>query len=296
MSAPVPNPKFGSTGSSDSPRPIWLCADDYGIAPGVNKAIRDLVMRGRLNATSVMVVAPSSGRPEAASLDMLNAGAKRVAIGLHVTLTGAFRPISAGFRPTRSGTFLSLEEMFVRGALGLLNRKIVATEIAAQLDAFVALFGRRPDFIDGHQHVHLFPRVRDALLGVIKQAAPDVWVRQCGRPAVADRDTDRKAQFLDRLSAKFKALAAAHGIRTNPAFSGAYDYTARKLPEFARLFPRFLDEMPADGVIMCHPGVVDAELTRLDPLTDLREHEYAYLAGDDFPEILARRGFKLAAV
>ena len=28
-------------------RPIWLCADDYGISASVNKAIRDLVMRGR---------------------------------------------------------------------------------------------------------------------------------------------------------------------------------------------------------------------------------------------------------
>ena len=31
---------------------------------------------------------------------------------------------------------------------------------------------------------------------------------------------------------------------------------------------------------MCHPGFVDAELERLDPLTTQREREYAYLAGD----------------
>jgi hypothetical protein len=36
---------------------------------------------------------------------MLNAGARRVAIGLHVTLTGKFKPMSPGFRPTRDGTF-----------------------------------------------------------------------------------------------------------------------------------------------------------------------------------------------
>ena len=24
-------------------RRIWLCADDYGISPGVNRAIRDLI-------------------------------------------------------------------------------------------------------------------------------------------------------------------------------------------------------------------------------------------------------------
>ena len=40
-------------------RRIWLCADDYGLAEGVNRAIRDLISRGRLNATSVMVVGAS---------------------------------------------------------------------------------------------------------------------------------------------------------------------------------------------------------------------------------------------
>ena len=38
------------------PRRIWLCADDYGLSPGVNRGIRELIERGRLNATSVMVV------------------------------------------------------------------------------------------------------------------------------------------------------------------------------------------------------------------------------------------------
>ena len=40
-------------------RHIRLCADDYGISSSVNQAIRDLVVRGRLNAVSVMVAAPS---------------------------------------------------------------------------------------------------------------------------------------------------------------------------------------------------------------------------------------------
>jgi hypothetical protein len=45
---------------------------------------------------------------------------------------------------------------------------------------------------------------------------------------------------------------------------------------------------------MCHPGFVDAELERLDPLTTLREKEFAFLAGDGFPALLAARGFALA--
>jgi predicted glycoside hydrolase/deacetylase ChbG (UPF0249 family) len=43
-----------------------------------------------------------------------------------------------------------------------------------------------------------------------------------------------------------------------------------------------------------HPGFVDAELQRLDPLTTLREREYAFLAGDAFLNLLAGHGAALA--
>jgi predicted glycoside hydrolase/deacetylase ChbG (UPF0249 family) len=45
---------------------------------------------------------------------------------------------------------------------------------------------------------------------------------------------------------------------------------------------------------MCHPGRVDAELERLDPLTILREREYDYLLDEAFPRILAEHGVALA--
>ncbi len=276
-------------------RPIWLCADDYGISASVNKAIRELVMRGRINATSVMVAAPSLHRSEAASLNMLNAGARRVAIGLHVTLTGPFAPMSPGFRPLRNGAFLPLEQMLARGTLRLLNRRKLGIEIATQLKAFVTLFGRAPDFIDGHQHVHLFPQVRDALLEVVREAAPRAWVRQCGRAAgLPNRFADRKALVLDWLSRSFRARASKEGIATNPAFAGTYDFAAETVPDFAELFPGFLRKLPAHSVVMCHPGFVDAELTRLDPLTTQREREYAFLAGDAFPLLLRTHGIALA--
>jgi predicted glycoside hydrolase/deacetylase ChbG (UPF0249 family) len=284
------------TGVSAGLRPIWLCADDYGISPSVSRGIRELVVQGRLNATSAMVAAPSLDRSEAGSLNMLNIGTRRVAIGLHVTLTGKFEPMSAGFRPTRHGTFLSLAEMMVRGRLGLLDRRRLGAEIQTQLDAFVALFGQRPDFIDGHQHVHLFPQVREALLDVARASAPLAWVRQCGRaatlPPVPLRDY--KTRILDALSRKFRECAGARGVAINPAFAGAYDFMSVDEDEFARLFPGFLRGLPAQSVVMCHPGFVDAELERLDPLTAQREREYAYFAGDAFPAVLAANDLALA--
>ena len=56
--------------------------------------------------------------------------------------------------------------------------------------------------------------------------------------------------------------------------------------DFGALMRQFLDGLPDGGLIMCHPGFVDDTLRDLDPLTDQREREYAYLAGDDFPALL----------
>jgi chitin disaccharide deacetylase len=272
---------------------IWLCADDYGISPSVNAAIRDLVVRGRLNATSVMVVAPSFHRGEALALHALNANAQRVAIGLHVTLTAPFRPLSEGFRPLRDGAFLPLGTLLPRAGLRSLDPDTLITEIARQVRVFADHFGRPPDFIDGHQHVQLFPQVRDALLSVARREAPAAWVRQCGR-ALPGRHAldDRKGLLLNVLSRGFRRRAAALGVRTNPAFAGTY--TFRDQADFAATFPHFLDGLPDGSVVMCHPGFVDSELQKLDPLTTLREQEYAFFAQDSFPGLLARHGVALA--
>ena len=53
-------PRARPSERSPAARRIWLCADDYGIAPGVNDGDPRLIARGRINATSVMVVAPPS--------------------------------------------------------------------------------------------------------------------------------------------------------------------------------------------------------------------------------------------
>jgi chitin disaccharide deacetylase len=272
---------------------IWLCADDYGIALGVNTAIRDLIMRGRLNATSVMVVAPGFTRAEARSLAILNSGAPRAAIGLHLALTAPFRPLTPGFRPLRANGFPLLRDLFKAGLLRQLKSDALAAEIDAQLTAFAAAFGRPPDFIDGHQHAHLAPQVREEVLAAAKRRAPGAWVRQCGsvQPAVK-RLGDPKGLILDAFSRAMRARAAALGVPTNPAFAGTYSF--RPDADFARKFPRFLDGLPDGGLVMCHPGHVDEQLVSLDPLTDLREREYAYLASEVFPAVLAARGVTLA--
>jgi predicted glycoside hydrolase/deacetylase ChbG (UPF0249 family) len=275
------------------PRRIWLCADDYGLSPGVNRAIRDLIERGRLNATSVMVVGPAIGRDEVIALNEAAAKSPRCAIGLHATLTAPFHPLTMHFQPLYGGLFLSFPKLLRTGLLRRLDPEIIRAELGAQLTAFKEIFGRTPDFVDGHQHVQLFPQVRDAFLSAVKEAAPKAWVRQGGRrQPLAQRLGSPKALFIDMLSAQFRRGAARANIAFNPAFAGAYDFS--KEADFGKLMRQFLDCLPDGSLVMCHPGFVDDILVSLDPLTGQREREYAFLAGDGFPRLLAANNVTLA--
>jgi len=269
-----------------TPRRFWLCADDYGLSPGVNRAIRDLIERGRLNATSVMVVGPAIGRDEVGSLQAAAAKSPRCAIGLHATLTAPFRPLTMHFQPIEGGQFPAFPKLLRAGLLRRLDPEIIRAELLVQLAAFTELFGRPPDFVDGHQHAQLFPQIRDGFLAAVKYAAPGAWVRQGGREQpLAQRLGAPKALVLDILSAQFRKRAARAGIAFNPGFAGAYDFS--QSPDFGALMGRFLDRLPEGGLVMCHPGFVDDILVSLDPLTTQREREYAFLAGEHFPPLLA---------
>jgi chitin disaccharide deacetylase len=269
-------------------RRIWLCADDYGISPAVDRGIRELIARGRLNATSAMTVAPSFNKEEVRAL--LDAG--RAAIGLHLTLTAPFKPLTE-FTTLRGGRFLTLANVLGMAMARRLDRSALEREIAAQLKAFQNAFGRAPDFVDGHQHVHIFPQVRDAIVHAVATHAPNAWVRQCGRIGGQPRKLhDRKGLLLDILSIGFRRRAQQAGLRFNPAFAGTYSFTPGA--DFSALFPTFLQGLPDGGLIMCHPGFVDAELERLDPLTTTREREYAYLNSETFPRSLEEKNAALA--
>lgn len=270
-------------------RRIRLCADDYGLSPGVNAAICDLIAKGRLSATSAMVVAPALDTEASRNL-LASADGRGAQIGLHLTFTAPFSPLTPMFKPLRSKAFLPVATTLGAALANRFEAASLVAETEAQFTAFEQAFGRPPDFVDGHQHVHLFPQFREAVLAVVKARAPRAWIRQCGRAAGAPHP-DAKGLLIGRLSRRFRALAAAAGVATNPAFAGTYRFGPKA--DFAVAFPRFLKGLPDGGLVMCHPGFVDETLRRLDPLTALREREYAYLAGPQFPADLAAAAVRL---
>ena len=252
---------------------IVLAADDYGIAPGVGRAIRELLQRGRLTATSCMVVSPDFAAEAPALGPYLDAAD----IGLHLTLT----------RDRTLGAVML--DAFARR----LDPKETALEVDRQLDLFERAIGRPPAYIDGHQHVHLLPVVRDAV--VAAAARLGAYLRVTDEPLSRIRRTGvatGKAAFLSLLARPLAREAARRGVARNRGFRGVRSFT--EPGPFRDLFRRMVAGAPAGTVVMCHPGHADDALRARDAVVESREAEYRYLGGDDFPGDLAAAGLCLA--
>lgn len=277
------------SGAPTEPLPVKrliVCADDYGLAPGVSRAIRELAALGRITATSVMTPGPRIASDAPALLAAMRPGFR---IGLHITLTGGLRPLTGRSFAAFPGLPALMGRAFAARLLPpLQDRGGLAEEIEAQFTAFRAAFGRPPDFVDGHQHAHLLPGIRPIVVAATRRHAPGAWLRQCSGPQGAGRGL--KARLIAALSAGLADEAAAAGLAVNPAFSGAYDFGRRR---FGQVFPGFLEGQPDGLVVMVHPGHVDADLRAVDGLHAPREEEFAYLRGEAFPAAITAAGFAL---
>jgi chitin disaccharide deacetylase len=273
-----------------SKRSVVLCADDFGLTDGVSRGILELAEKGRVSATGAMTNMPG-WRRNAPGLRALKG---RIATGLHLTLT-AGSPL--GPMPgVTEGAFPPLNEILRRVLARQLPADAIRREIARQLDAFAEVHGAAPDFVDGHQHVHVLPVVRRALLAELKERghAGHLWLRDPSDSlaAIGRRRTGRgKALVVKALAAGFRRNARAAGFDANEGFSGFAPYDLTVPPP--RIFADALAGLGRRPVVMCHPGHADAELRGLDPAVESREAELTYLGSEHFAALLEEQGVRL---
>ncbi|MCW2243500.1 ChbG/HpnK family deacetylase [Azospirillum canadense] len=279
--------------SDQAPHPVLLCADDYGLSPGVNEAIRDLIAAGRLTATSVMTLCPywaEGAAPLKALSDRADMGAD---VGLHFTLTDQ-PPLGPMPKLAPEGTLPPLGRLMRLAYTGGLDAAEIRDELARQITAFTAAWGGPPAYIDGHQHIHQLPTVRNAVADALA-TLPGTYVRLCGEPPA---DILRrgvavpKTLLIGGLGGGLARIARARGIPANDSFRGVYDFSGR-IP-FGALMERFLDRPGRRTLVMVHPGIPDAALRRADPLVDQRKVEYDYLKGPEFAALLNDHRIRLA--
>jgi predicted glycoside hydrolase/deacetylase ChbG (UPF0249 family) len=270
---------------------VTLCADDYGFAPGISRAIRDLIAQGRLQATGCMTQSPFWPE-EAQLLKPLDGMAD---IGIHLTLTDQ-KPLGSMPSLSPDGRLPNLGTLMKRALTGRLDRDEIQAELERQFDAFAEHFGRLPDFLDGHHHVHQLPVIRDVTLDLWRRRMGGKgWIRSCceSRRAIVARGINPvRAVVISELGRRLRRRLMVEGIPHNASFRGVYDFSGKVA--FADLFTRFTDRPGPRTLIMVHPGFVDEALLAADSLTTQREAEYRFLASDQCPLSLAARGLSLS--
>ncbi|MGP9687527.1 ChbG/HpnK family deacetylase [Psychrobacter sp. AOP22-C1-C5] len=304
-----------SSKTLDNARAVIINVDDLGLSSAVNDAVLQLAECGRIGASSYMVGGTITDS-EIKALTQLN-----VDIGLHLDLTGVFPS------PLRG----SLKSIVVASYLRQLNSAQVNDVISQQLDAFEDCFGRAPVFVDGHQHIHQFPVIRQHLINEISTR----YGKDTQKPISARVTTplvhDIKSWIIYALGGNaWRRLCEDHHIATNDRFGGVYGFDAtsqelgalwetwlQKAPRTSGLSPALhtqpfateplstlnqhdnaMDSVPrplptylSATLIMCHPAVPDNSWQ--DDIKQAREREYSWLMSNQFEQLLQQHNVKL---
>lgn len=253
---------------------IILCADDFGLSGGVSRGILELCRDGRLSATSVMVTFDRWGE-DAARLKQVR---ETTAIGLHLNLTLG-RPLALQSGTTHldaDGTLIPAKSLIRRALLRQLQREPLRVELRAQIAAFYSATGSLPDFLDGHQHVHVLPTVRTALLEAISDFAwphPPLVRVPANLPAwLLGGDEKAKRAVVATLASGFRHRLQKAGLPTNDTFAGFSSF--KRGADYIQELQRALVGGGRCHLVMCHPGYIDDELiSRGDPLVERRAEE-----------------------
>ena len=257
-------------------RVINVCVDDFGQHEGINRAALDLADRQRVSAVSCLVDGPA-WRPGARALQ---AQAGRVEVGLHLNFTEDFG----------QGACHALTALIRRSYGRLLDRTQIRTAIQRQFDRFEQAMDRLPDFVDGHQHVHQLPVIRDQLMAVMNEryGSARPWLRSTLPPAACRTSglplsAVAKSWLIGQLGAKsLRTLASRHGYPQNPRLVGVYGFGLSEA-DYLRKMKLWLDCARDGDVLMCHPSL---PWTGEDSLQDARNQEYRALSSAAFSALL----------
>lgn len=266
---------------------IILCADDFAQNCDISEGILLLAKNQRINAISCLVNSPAWPEMQ----QELGTVKTRNYLGLHFNLTLG-KPLSSQWREHYGARFGSMRSLLKACYLGQMNQAVVDAEIRAQLDAFSETMGCGPDFIDGHQHVHQLPVIRDAWLAWYAGQSSAVFFRNTSN-GLADKFSPTgfpKRQLISLLGGlRFRRHLASQSIPANGVFAGIYHFSKAK--QYRNYFRRFLATMQHNGLIMCHPGLESSDQN--DPLSQYRFHELNYFMSEAFLTDLAEANCQL---
>ncbi|HYP69013.1 MAG TPA: ChbG/HpnK family deacetylase [Thiobacillaceae bacterium] len=280
-------PRIRLQTSDRAKRTICVCVDDYGLHAGINQAALNLARENRISAVSCLVDGPawSSG------WKALKANAGKVEVGLHLNFTEDLG---------HNRILHNLPKLILLTYVHGLSRAVLMQDIRRQLERFEATTGRMPDFVDGHQHVHQLPVIRNALLEVLndRYGSRKPWLRATHAPEHWPNirlpfSVKFKSSLIGSLGATaLSRLARKHGYSQNRHLLGVYGFDMSER-RYLHNLRAWLKNAEHGDVLMCHPSLTGPWS---DPLLGARCHEYRVLSGDAFPALAAWAGIEIGTL
>lgn len=229
-------------------RLLIVNADDYGLTTGVCKGILSAHREGIVSSTSVLAVAPAFSCARWL-LDVPSIG-----VGVHLAVVGEDPPLlGASEIPTlvdRRGRFpISWRHFLPRAAAGRIDADDLAREFGAQVEA-VSGEGVPIDHLDSHQHLHLWPQVREVVLDLAARLGVAVRVtRSAARSPVG--------MVVRRLTGGLEGGARARFIPFPGAAAGLDEAGEFDRTALVGALTRLAGEEAGSAEVGTHPGEGD---------------------------------------
>ncbi len=187
-------------------------ADDFGLTPGVNRAIVQAHRQGIVTSSTLMANGGAFGDAVAQACSC-----PELSVGCHVVLVDG-RPLSPApqVRTLLAGSDGHFRQGFLSLAGAALGGGLSSTELEAEIVAQVRKLqdaGVAVSHLDSHKHSHVFPAVFRALL----RAA-----RRCGVRAVRNPFEPARLQPLWSLGWRKRAWSRYPAVRLMGCFAGAF--------------------------------------------------------------------------
>jgi predicted glycoside hydrolase/deacetylase ChbG (UPF0249 family) len=267
------------------PARLILNADDFGLTPGINRAILELHRAGVLTSATLMATGPAFDDAVALAL-----AASTLGVGCHLVFTDGI-PVS---HPESIPSLLGADGKTFRPSVldfaqAALRHTIRPDELAREAQAQIQKLQRTGidvTHIDTHKHTHLLPSIAEPIFHI---------AQRCGVPSIRNPTEPRwssafarapllrriEMRLLERFGPAFRTITqpasnrglipegtlgiAATGTLTSPILRSMIDCLVHHHPD-------------STFELLCHPGYNDAALdAQTTRLRASRETEYRAL-------------------
>jgi hopanoid biosynthesis associated protein HpnK len=277
-------------------------ADDFGLTEKVNEAIVQGHRRGIITSATLM----ANGAAFESAVGLAQA-TPELGVGIHLNLTeGA--PVSScskipGLVNAQGLLSSTPERLAARLLAGILSLAQVELELRAQMEKVLAA-GVALTHLDGHKHVHLFPRIFELVIRLAKEYG--IAGVRCARegPSGLLRLLRKNSTASARILRQY--LAACTLSLVSLSRKTRLQQARLKFPShfFGITVTGFLDaeilqmiirDLPVGiSELMCHPGYVDTHLSRTPTrLVEQREREIQAMIQPEVKRLVAQHGIEL---